>query len=60
MTNVDSTSDTVVLTYVGLGSWIGLATGNPGNTNAPAMAIGWRAGAGAAAPGSGDAVGFRF
>lgn len=36
MSNVDSTSDTIVSTYVGLGAWIGLCTGNPGNTNTPA------------------------
>lgn len=36
MSNVDSTSDAQVINYVSLGSWIGLATGNPGNTNTPA------------------------
>lgn len=36
MTNVDATADAQVLNYVALGSWIGLATGNPGNTNTPA------------------------
>lgn len=35
MSNVDSTSDAQVTNYVGLGAWIGLATGNPGNTNTP-------------------------
>ena len=36
MANVDATIDTIVTDYVALGSWIGLCTGNPGNTNAPA------------------------
>jgi hypothetical protein len=36
VSNVDSTSDAQVVNYVGLGSWIGLCTGNPGNTNSPA------------------------
>lgn len=36
MSNVDSTSDSQVLNYVGLGAWIGLATGPPGHTNTPA------------------------
>jgi hypothetical protein len=40
VSNVDSTSDTLVATYVALGSWIGLATGNPGHTNAPANEAG--------------------
>lgn len=35
MSNVDTTSDILVTTYVGLGAWIGLCTGNPGNTNSP-------------------------
>lgn len=35
MTNVDATSDAQITNYVGLGSWIGLATGNPGNTASP-------------------------
>lgn len=36
MTNVDATSDSLITDYVAFGAWIGLATGNPGNTNAPA------------------------
>lgn len=36
MTNTDATSDTLVTTFVGLGAWIGLATGNPGSTATPA------------------------
>lgn len=35
MTNVDATADTIVSDYTALGSWIGLCTGNPGNTSAP-------------------------
>lgn len=35
MSNVDSTSDAQITNYVSLGSWIGLCTGNPGNTNTP-------------------------
>jgi hypothetical protein len=34
--NVDSTTDTLVTDYVGLGAWVGLFTGNPGHTNTPA------------------------
>lgn len=36
MANVDNTNDLVVTYVTGLGNWIGLATGNPGNTNSPA------------------------
>jgi hypothetical protein len=36
MTNVDATSDAQIAFYAGLGQWIGLCTGNPGNTTTPA------------------------
>lgn len=35
MTNVTATADTLVTDYSALGSWIGLATGNPGSTATP-------------------------
>jgi hypothetical protein len=34
--NVTATADLLIADYVGLGQWIGLATGQPGSTNAPA------------------------
>lgn len=35
MTNVTATAQALITDYSGLGSWIGLATGNPGSTNSP-------------------------
>lgn len=36
MAQVDNTNDLVVTYVVGLGDYIGLATGNPGSSNSPA------------------------
>jgi hypothetical protein len=36
MTNVTPTAQTMISDYSGLGAWIGLFTGAPGSTNAPA------------------------
>lgn len=36
MTNVTSTAGTLISDYSNLGNWIGLSTGNPGSTAAPA------------------------
>lgn len=35
MGNIDNTNDLVVTYVAGLGNWLGLATGNPGNTSSP-------------------------
>lgn len=36
MTNVTATADILIADYSALGSWLGLATGSPGNTASPA------------------------
>lgn len=36
MTNVTTTAETMVTDYSNLGAWIGLCTGAPGSTSAPA------------------------